>query len=297
VSPVQAVKLVFATRNRNKVRELSQMLTLGVDVSSDGKTVALAIPNEQTGTFDIWLLERDRNLRTRLTFGPESEFPPVFSPDDKWVAYTSDTSGPANIYRKPVSGGGKAELLLGGDNDTYPTDISPDGKILAFTEIDSTGGINIGLLDIENGEVVRKFQDPAYMHLGGQFSPDGKWIAYVSNETGSREIFAESVEPGQGRWRVSSNSGMYPSWAANEDKLFYTTPDGSLMATEVTINPSGLAFGETRVVTTGLVISNAISYAEDPSNGDLIVLKTSQSRDNSMLYLITGWPQLLANNN
>mgnify|MGYP000488254408 CR=1 FL=1 len=193
------------------------MLSLGLDLSSDGRSVALAIPNGQSGTFDIWLYDRDRDLQTRLTFGPESEFPPIFSPDDAWVAYTSDTAGPANLYRKPVTGGGKAELLLEGPNDTYPTGYSPDGRLLSFTEIDSTGRINVGILDLESREVVRRFEDEAFNHAFCTFSPDGNWVAYVSNETGSQEIFAESFEPGRGRWRVSSNSGLYPRWAADGD--------------------------------------------------------------------------------
>jgi len=281
--------------NTNTVGE--PLLTLGLDISSDGKTVALAMPNDQTGTFDIWLLERERNLQTRLTFGPESEFPPVFSPDDKWIIYASDTAGPAHLFRKPVNGGGQAELLLEGESDTYPSDVSPDGMLVAFTEIDSTGMVSVGLFDIEKREIHRRFEDQAFSHTSGRFSPDGNWLAYVSSETGSDEVFVESVEPGHGRWRVSSNSGSSPIWAADGNDLFYTTPDGSLLATEVTISPEGLAFGKTRVITTGLVISSGISYCEDPVTGDIIGLKTSQSRENSSLYLITGWPQLLVEKN
>ncbi len=272
------------------------LMTYGLDLSPSGKNLVLSFPDQQNGTFDIWLLEIERNLLTRLTFEPETELAPTWSPDGEFVVFSSDLDGNMNLYRKPVVGGGQMEALFPTTNDCYADDMSPDGSLLSFTQVDTSGRSQVLLLDLETREIVRTIADPAFDIYLCNFSPDGKWVAYVSSETGSQEVFAESVTPGGGRWRVSTDGGLYPLWSRHEDRLYYLTSNGELLATEVYYNSDSLGFGRTDSVTRGVEVTNAYTYAEEPGTGRLLILKSAANRENSMLYLVTGWQRLLENN-
>jgi Tol biopolymer transport system component len=272
------------------------LMTIGNELSPDGKYVALAMPDQQAGTFDIWILEIARNLLTRLTFETETELRPVWSPDGKQVAFSSDAPGRSNIYVKPVSGAAPSERLFESPHDCYVTDWSPDGETLCFTEVDSTGSISIGLFRLGPEGVPQTYRENSFNQGWASFSPDGRWLSYMSNETGAWEVFVESIEPGGGRWRVSSQGGMYSDWSHAGDRLYYMTPSGDLLAAEISISSEGVRFGRTTTITQGLEVGNSVSFSENQTDGSLLVLKTAPSRGNSSLSLITGWQGLLHDN-
>jgi Tol biopolymer transport system component len=272
------------------------LMTWGNRVSPDGSLVALAMPDQQAGTFDIWILEMERNLLTRLTFEPETELGPIWSPDGKQVAFSGDGSGRNNIYLKPLSGAGASELLFSSNADCYPSDWSADGTMISYTEIDSSGSTSIGLFTFGPDGGPKKYRENTFDQGAAMFSPDGLWLAYWSNETGTYETFVESVAPGGGRWRVSSEGGSYPSWSIAGDRLYFLNNNGDLMAAEISISESGIRFGRTNTITQGLEILNVASYSENRADGSLLVLKTAQNRGNSQLSLITGWQGLVEKN-
>ncbi len=284
-------------RDGKDPRELGEpLLTYGNTISPDGKLVALALPDQQAGTFDIWIFEIERNLLTRLTFEPETELGPVWSADGKRVAFSGDVFGHSSIFVKPLSGAGAPELLFESENDCYVTDWSPDGSMISYVEIDSTGFSSIGLFDLESEGGPRKYRGASYNHEAPNFSPDSRWLAYSSNETGNAEVFVESIPAGGGRWRVSSEGGLYPVWAASGKRLYYMSASGDLLAAEISISEEGIRFGRTITLTQGLEVGNVPSYSEDGTDGSLLILKTALSRGNSTMSLITGWQGLLKSN-
>ncbi len=270
------------------------LMTIGLEISPGGDHVALAFPDRQRGTFDIWILEIARNLQTRFTFATETELGPVWSPDGKWLAYSSDASGRQNVYRKPVFGTGSAERVFESANDCYVSDWSRDGATICYTEIDSSGTMRLGLFDFGPDGGQRTYRETTYNQLRGSFSPDGGWLAYMSNETGAYEVFVESIVPGGGRWRVSSEGGLHPRWATAGDRLYYLSPGGDVLATDLRQESGGIRFGQTTTITQGVEVGNVNNYSENRSDGSLLVLKMAQNRENSMLSLITGWRGLLA---
>jgi Tol biopolymer transport system component len=284
-------------REGTNLGELGEpLMTIGNNLSPDGQFVALSKPDPQAGTFDIWILEIERNLMTRLTFESETELAPVWSPDGLQIAYSGDATARTNIYVKPVSGATPSRLLFPSDSDCYATDWSPDGSMISYIEVDSTGHRAVGIYTMGSEGGPRRFRETSFNQEAGTFSPDGRWLAYYSNETGPAEVFVESLEPGGGRWRVSSEGGLYPVWAAAGDRLYYLNPSGDLLATELSITDEGIRFGRTVVVTQGLEVGNFATYSEDVTTGNLLVLKTAPSRGNSTLSLITGWRGMLENN-
>ena len=186
------------------------LITFGFDLDPQGKRLAMALPDQQNGTFDIWLLDLERDLRTRLTFNPESELQPVWSPDGQWLVFASDEDGRANLYRKRASGTGSSERLFTSDQEVYPTDWSADGALISFTLTDSLGSFNLGFFDVQEG-AVRMFREHASYSTGmGRFSPDGKWVGYLSDETGEPEVFVESLVPEGGALPGFHRGGILP---------------------------------------------------------------------------------------
>ena len=221
-------------------------------LSPDGTRAADACTDPQTGNTDIWLFEFARGQDTRFTLDPGAEVSPVWSPDGSSIAYASDRGGHLDWYQKPSNGLGDQELLLKSDESTTPMSWSRDGRFLAghngsFTEL--------WVLPMDgsasSGASVRK----PFVFLRGQresriraprFSPDSRWLSYVSNESGKSEIYvrpfdhaalaADKPASGDG-FQVSKGGGDGAHWAADSKELFYLAPDGSVMAVDVTTSP------------------------------------------------------------
>jgi Tol biopolymer transport system component len=289
-----SVLIAMDSDGKNEAQLGDPVLTFGLDLSHDGSRLALSLPDPNNGTFDIWILEIARNLRTRFTFDPETELRPIWSPDGQWIAYGSDQSGSSDIMRKKVSGTGSAELILSSPNDCNPTDWSPDGNLLAFTEVDSSGINKMGFFNFSTGKVDRIHPGVGYSEGDAQFSPDGKWIVYQSMETGQVEIFVESMVPEGGRWRISANGGFHGLWAPDGKTLYFWTAGGEILAVPISENASGgLQFGTTHKVTDRVEFSPPGSYVVNQVTGQIIAQRSTQLRKSSLLALVTQWQNLL----
>ena len=144
-----------------------------------------------------------RRIRTRLTFGPVTNSYPVWAPDSKWIAYCSDRNGRHHLYRKPSDGSGAEELLLDDDQFIFPNDWSGDGKFLFYSRGPFFGkGEEIWALPLDGDRkpflVVPNGRDS--FASGGRLSPDGRWLAYSSDESGQAEVYIIPFRGGQGKW-------------------------------------------------------------------------------------------------
>ncbi len=267
---------------------------MGVACSPQGDQVAIAIVDGRNGTFDIWIHDVARSLRTRFTFASETENRPVWSPDGRWLTYSSDQTGISKIYRKRISGAGQPELLVDRESDCLPASWSPDGTLLCFTENDQNGDAGIWLLDTAGDRELRVFRDTEFGEWGGTFSPDGRWLVYTCDETGGFEVFVESLDPDGGRWRISSAGGLWPLWSADGKRIYYLTIAGALEATTVELQSDGLRIGDTVRVTSGVDATVVRSYTENPVTGQLLVQRQDENQPTTSLTLVTGWQQALA---
>ena len=272
------------------------LMSLGFDYSPDGKNICLALPDERTGTIDLWQLEVERELLTRLTFETESEWNAVHAPDGTWLAAVSDKRGHSGIYRVSSRGGGGLEPLLVNSEDNFPTSFSPDGRSLYFIATDSTATARIGVIDLASGEMKKVHPGVSYAERGAQVSPDGRWLCYSSRETGASEIFIEGIGANGGRWRVSSDGGTHPRWSPDSGTVYYLNAGQSLMAVPTTRVDGGLRFGTPVVVTRGLEPSFVAPYAINPATGEITVGRTAGSIAAESISLVTGWPRLLERN-
>src|SRR5207247_546894 len=177
-------------------------------LSPDGKMAAVSIADPQTGNMDIWLYEIARGLRTRFTSDPAQERVAMWSPDGSRIVFNSDRKGHFDLYQKASSGTGSEELLLESNLEKFPSSFSPDGRFLIYEFGASETKSHLWVLPLPLSEDHKpfSFSQTEFSEGGGQFSPDGQWIAYTSNESQRREIYVAPF-PGPGAKRQISTSG------------------------------------------------------------------------------------------
>jgi Tol biopolymer transport system component len=172
---------------------------------------------------------------SRLTSEGSSQVP-IWTPDGSRIVYRATRAGTRNLFWKPVDGGGPEERLTTGEYVHTPHSWSPDGKLLAYEEEHPETGDDIWLLPIEGDRSPRPFLKTRFHEWFPRFSPDGRWLAYVSNESGRDEVYVQPF-PGPGRrWQISTEGGTAPVWARSGRELFYRN-GRQLMSVEVATQP------------------------------------------------------------
>lgn len=212
------------------------------ELSPDGARVAVALASQQ-GNIDIWVLDvAHGGTSRRLTFDPAIELNPVWSPDGKQIVFASDRNGHVDLYMHAADGSGEDQLLLKSEENKVPTGFSRDGRFLLYTSTNPKTRGDIWVLPMvpERPGGERKpfpFLRTEFNESFAQFSPDGHWIAYMSNESGVAEIYVRPFVPGAeapgGKSMLSKGGGMLPRWRGNQ--LIYSQLDGRVWAVDVTI--------------------------------------------------------------
>lgn len=196
---------------------------------------------DSAGNRDIWQLEFARGVLGRLTVGGRG-YVAVWSPDGQRLAYHM-ASGPA-LFERNTSGAGESETVLRAKNAVFINDWSPEGSSLLYTETAPDSQNDLWILPRTGGRKPVPFLKSAFNESHGQFSPDGKWIAYTSDETGGYEVFVQGRAAGDFKWQVSNGGGNFPRWRRDGKELYYRALDGNLMATPVRASANGLEFGK-----------------------------------------------------
>jgi hypothetical protein len=218
-----------------------------ISLSPDGSRVATdraGDGRQSSGTGaarDVWIVDLARNVSSRFTAEEEDECCPIWSPDGTQVAYPWVKGGQRDIFIKPAAGGEPRNLPSGALPNKFPKDWSRDGRYVLFETntrstvgADSQGGMR-DLWAVPTSGDAKPFAvaNSRFDESGGQFSPDGKLVAYAAVEARTPDIFVVPFPPNGSKWQVSSNGGYYPRWRRDGRELFYVTPDGTLTAVDV----------------------------------------------------------------
>jgi Tol biopolymer transport system component len=219
-------------------------------LSPDGKLLVLTILSESGS--DIWTYDWQRDTMTRLTFGGGGFSHPVWSSDDRHVAFHSPKGG---IFWTQADGTGKPQPLVQSNNQQYPGSFSPDGKRLAFTETNPQSGWDLWTVSVENqgGQLQagkpEVFLKTPFIEVMPVFSPNGRWIAYMSDETGTEEIYVRAFPDRGGKWMISNGGGMMALWSQNGRELFYRTADQRIMVVTYTVRGDSFVADKPRLWT------------------------------------------------
>jgi Tol biopolymer transport system component/predicted Ser/Thr protein kinase len=206
-------------------------------VSPDGKMVAVARLDSHASTQDIWLIDANSSTPSRLTFDAGLDASPIWSPDGARIVYVSRRPEKGDLYVKSLKGTGAAELLLSRSVPIFPVDWSRDGNVIMFMEVRPGSvtpfhGWNILALPLLGGRTPFAAVETSADHA--RLSPDGRWLAYDSDETGTSEVYVRPF-PGTtaATWRLSDHGGREPKWRGDGRELYYLSADERLMAVRI----------------------------------------------------------------
>jgi Tol biopolymer transport system component len=209
------------------------------ELSPDNRTVV--VQRAVQANIDAWLMDTVRGGWSRITFDAMNDVYPLWSTDGTRIVFSSNRKGAFNLYQKLSNGVGAEELLRETPNFKYPQDWSSDGRFLLYSENDPKTGSDLWVLDMTGTErKARAFVNTPFDEMMGKFSPDGRWVAYETNESGRSEIVVTSFPDASGHWQVSTAGGKQPRWRADGKELYFMAMDGKLMA--VPVSSAGSAF-------------------------------------------------------
>jgi serine/threonine-protein kinase len=207
--------------------------------SPDGRRLAIDILDKQV---DVWVYEWARDTLTRLTFDPALDGKPVWTPDGRRIVFASQRDGKVeNLYWQQADGTGEVQRLTKSANRQFAASWHPSGRFLAFTETNPTTRDDVMVLPIEGDDRSgwkpgnpTAFLSSPFMDREPMFSPDGRWIAYQSDESGRTEVYVRPFPGPGGKWQVSIGGGNQAAWSRTRPELFYGGPDGRIMVATYT---------------------------------------------------------------
>lgn len=262
-------------------------------VSPDGTRVSFIVLDDDN--WDIWVYDLGRDVATRLTFAPGADAPALWSPDGSEVMFSSARDGDGyNIYRKSADGSGEPTRLTAAGADSFVYDWGSTGHALLSSDSD------LWILDVESGDLSPYFETVGFTEQEAKFSPNGRWVAYMSDESGRNEIYVRPFPLAGGKWQVSAAGGSYPRWSADGTRLFFRIDEG-VMAAAVSTDGTTFQAGRPEIVFSGsyrggmngLSVGGftAADYYPHP-DGERFVMFTpddSEVLGVQLLHFETGW--------
>ena len=282
-------QLTWMDRTGKKLGTLAQPdHYASVRIAPDARRISVLLA-DAAGNPDVWLMDINRGIPSRLSF-TGAFGTGAWSPDGRIVAYHFLNG--TRILQKNTSGAGAEEVLLQSQHTLYVNDWSPDGRFVVYTQLSPEGRSQLWLLPLNGDRQPTLFLSTSFDTLQGQFSPDTKWIAYTSNETGRAEIYVQSFPQGNSRYLVSNDGGDFSRWRRDGKELFYRAPDGRLMVVAVRTLATGLEFGAPTVLFRVSEQQGQFSYPYDvaPDGQKILALLPAQVPGTSTaLNVLVNW--------
>ncbi|HUP60453.1 MAG TPA: protein kinase [Thermoanaerobaculia bacterium] len=257
-----------------------------VRLSPDGRQVAVDIGVINS---NIWILDLDSGLRRRLTYTAGLDMIPVWSPDGARIVFASARGGPFDIYITNADGSGGERRLITSPVRKVASDWSRDGTHLVFNHREPSS--DLWLLPLDGG-AARPFVETAADEYSAQFSPDGRWIAYNSHETGRGEIFLTAFPESRAKWQVSTTGGRVVRWRGDGRELFYLTPDNRVIAVEVRLDGSAPEIIRSQTLFVANVKGDGLSY-DVTRDGKRFLMNTAGDEGLMPLNVTLNWPAIV----
>jgi len=237
----------------------------------------------------IWVYDLARGTRTRYTFGGAGDRTPVWSPDGSQIAFSRFVAGASDIFVVASNGAGTEKPLFAAEKLKLPTDWSPDGKYLLFTQ--TPVGFGVWLLPLSGEVKPQLFLPPQLTTSESQFSPDGHWVVYTSQESGRTEIYVTQFPGPKGKWQISVNGGREPRWRRDGKAIFYWASDHTFMEAQLETSGATLQVTATRPLFKASMPydpAGSVTYDVSP-DGKRFIVNTSNTAEDQLLTIVTNW--------
>ncbi len=256
-------------------------------LSPDGQRLAVVIREEN---HDVWTYEPARGTLTRLTSDPGEDETPVWMPDGKRLVFAGNRSGGSQLLSTGADGSGTEEVLLGiRRGHRHADSLSPDGQVLAFEEESQATGSDIWVMPLQGDRKARPFLRTTFNEAGAKFSPDGRWIAYSSDESGRSEVYVQAYPGPGGKRQISTEGGVEPVWARSGRELFYRN-GVKLLVAEVRTQPAFSA-SRPRVLFEGRydTLPWNSNYDVTPDGQRFLMVQSAEPTGQSQINVVLNW--------
>jgi serine/threonine protein kinase len=263
-------------------------------ISPDGEKLTVEVGEQ--GKRDIWVYDLKRGTGSRLTFNPADDMNPTWSPDGKRILFSSNRKGPRDICEKASNGLGSTQLVYASKQAKSVDDVSPDGRYAIY----DTGGsvqINLWVLPLAGERKPIAFVQGNYAG-NAQFSPNGRYVAYTSNETGRSEVYVQTFPKDLGKWQISTSGGVDPVWGHDGKELYYLTHINELMAVRVNTSSSAFQAGTPKLLFQAHIMPTSYwrsNYVVSPDGKRFLMLVPASKSAPSSITVVVNWPALLKN--
>ena len=287
----QVSELVLLDRSGAVVDALARGNLIGAfRLSPDGTTAMGSESDARTGISDLWLFDLARHTRSRFTFDPPNETGALWSPDGRRIAFGSFRDGRWGVFARALASSGADETLVMSGGAMVPTSWSPDGRTLIYRNTSATTREDLWLLPLDGDRQPRPLLVERFNENEACFSPDGRWIAYQSTESGQTEIYAMPY-PGPGRRsQISTEGGFVPQWRGDGLEILYQTADQKLMAVAVEIVDGVLRTSAPQAL---FGLQDDAFYDATPDGSRFLVSRPLVQTSQTPPRLVTNWTALI----
>jgi len=264
-----------------------------VRLSPTEDAAMVKIRSDEGDNRDLWVVDLDRKLRTRFTFGPDGDDGPVFSPDGETVLWeVTDDNERMALHSKSIGGSGDGEVLAEFDRETWPVSWHPlgDAVLLAQEVSEPPGNLDLMVWSVGDGGDPQPWLATEFIEYSGSFSPDGRWVAYGSSESGDWEVYVAPF-PGPGRkWQVSVGGGGWPNWRRDGAEILYINTSGEVMGAKVEERGAGLSFGQPQTLFDFRFVSSGPGFDVSADGQRFLVVEPAESQPPEPVTVVVNWP-------
>jgi len=296
----ELTQLAWWSREGRRLREVGEPMD-GIAMfrpAPDERHIAIQRPTGEA--HDLWLLDAERGVTTRLTADRTLSTQPVWSPDGRMILFTH--LGSPVILRKPANGVGDEEVLIQRPTASLPYDWSRDGRWVLVREMSPDTKYDIWKLPLtadgkmQEGVAPTPYLNTRFNELQARFSPEPspRWVAYVSDESGRGEVYVDAFPEPHGKKRISTFGGQYPKWGADGRELFYVSPENKLMVVSLKFGSDSLEPSPPRELSPLPMRATAAGATYEPSrDGQRFLVLTNPDAAQQSLNVVVNWPALL----
>jgi Tol biopolymer transport system component len=262
----------------------------GVELAPDNTRVAVVVHRALSGYFAIWMIDVARNLATPFSVQSERSTGPVWSPDGRRLYFKSGSRN-EQIFSKALDESGPEHVLSSPGRQVVPLSISPDARYLLAARYDDIGGPRALVYSALGKDEWRPLLGSHFWEDRGTFSPDGKWVAYQSNESGTHEIWVTDFPEGRQKHRVSERGGREPRWSHDGKELFYVSADDTLMAAAIADGPESAR--SVPLFRPGAWPGTEGRHYAVSNDGQKFLVQAGRLDQSRTLNVLFNWPQIL----